>query len=97
MEPSKVISDQYGHSVIQKTDGSQLRGKVVNYYNDSIGIQSNSIDSANITRILRKEIASLDPSRVSPMPAGLANSLTRDDILDMLAYLSRESESPVNE
>lgn len=93
IEPSKVISDQYAVSVIQKTDGTQLYGKVVNYYGDSIGIQTNSLDSANIIRVSRKDIASLQPSPISSMPQGLLNSFTREDILDLLGYLLPEGLS----
>ncbi|MCZ6671421.1 MAG: c-type cytochrome, partial [Verrucomicrobia bacterium] len=91
IEPSKVISDQYGLTLIQKTDGTQLHGKVVNYYGDSIGFQTNSLDSANIIRIPRKEISSIEQSPVSPMPPSLISILTKDDILDMLGYLRAES------
>ena len=93
IEPSKVISDQYGFSVIQKTDGTQLHGRVVNYYGDSIGIQTNSLDAANIMRVPRNEIASLESSPVSPMPPGLLSTLSKEDILDLLAYLHSESSS----
>lgn len=93
IEPSKVISDLYGSSVIRKTDGTQIYGNVVNYFGDSIGIQSNSLNAADILRIPRKDILSLEPSPVSPMPPGLLNTLTREDILDLLAYLRYESHS----
>ena len=93
IEPSKVISDQYGVSVIRKTDGTQIHGNVVNYKEDSIGFQLNSLDAANVLRISRKDIVSLEPSPISPMPPGLLSSLTRIDILDMLAYLRAESHS----
>ena len=33
------------------------------------------------------DIARREPSTVSPMPSGLLNSLTREEILDLLAYL----------
>ncbi len=93
IEPSKVISDQYGISVIRKTDGTQIHGNVVNYYGDSIGIQSNSLNAADILRIPRKDIVSLEPSPISPMPSGLLSTLTREDILDLLAYLRHENHS----
>ncbi len=91
VEPSKVISDQYGMSVIKKADGTEIHGRVVNYYGDSIGIQTDSLDAANISRIPRTDILSLEPSPVSPMPSGLLSTLTRKDILDMVAFLSSGS------
>jgi len=97
IEPSKVISDQYGISVIRKTDGTQIHGNVVNYYGDSIGFQSNSLNAADILRIPRKDIVSLEPSPISPMPPGLLSTLTREDILDLLAYLRYENHSTEND
>ncbi len=91
VEPSKVISDQYGMSVIKKADGTEIHGRVVNYYGDSIGIQTDSLNAANISRIPRTDILSLEPSPVSPMPSGLLSTLTRKDILDMVAFLSSGS------
>jgi len=91
IEPSKVISDQFGMSVVRKTDGSEVHGKVVNYYGESIGIQTDPLNAAEVIRIPRKEIASLEASPVSPMPPALLSTLTRKDILDMIAYLKSES------
>ena len=33
------------------------------------------------------EIAKREPSKISPMPTGLLNNLTKEEILDLLAYL----------
>lgn len=87
IEPSKVISDQYGISVIEKTDGTQLHGRVVNYYQDKIGFQTDLLNSAEVLRIPKSEIVSLELSPVSSMPAGLLDTLSRNDILDMIAWL----------
>ncbi len=93
VEPSKVISDQYGLTLIQKNDGTELHGRVVNYYGDSISIQTNSLDAANLIRVPTKEITTMDASPVSSMPPGLLSTLTKDDILDMLAYLQDQNAS----
>jgi putative heme-binding domain-containing protein len=87
IEPSKVISDQYGLTVIQKTDGTQLHGKVVNYYTDRIGLQTDSLDSANILRLPNSEISSIRASKISSMPPGLLNIFSRGEILDLVAWL----------
>jgi len=97
IEPSKVISDHYGVSVIRKTDGNQIYGNVVNYYGDAIGFQSDSLNAADILRIPRKDIVSLELSPISPMPPGLLSTLTREDILDLLAYLHYENPSTGND
>ncbi|MCB1121411.1 MAG: c-type cytochrome [Verrucomicrobiae bacterium] len=87
LEPSKVISDQYGYTLIRKTDGQQLYGKVVNYYGDSIGFQVDPLNAAEILRIPQDQIESMEDSPVSPMPPGLLNTHSREEILDLLAFL----------
>lgn len=87
LEPSKVISDQYGTTLIQKTDGTQLHGRVVNYFGDAIGFQTDSLDAANVLRIPKTEITAMVPSPISSMPPGLLNTFSRDEIVDLLAWL----------
>ena len=35
----------------------------------------------------RKQVTSIEPSKVSLMPPGLLNILTKDEVLDLLAYV----------
>ncbi|PYI88776.1 MAG: hypothetical protein DME26_02840, partial [Verrucomicrobia bacterium] len=47
--------------------------------------------------IKKIEIAERRPSKVSPMPDGLVNLLTQEEILDLLAYIeSTGKESAAN-
>ena len=40
-----------------------------------------------MANVRRSEILSIEPSKVSPMPEGLLNSLKEEEILDLIAYL----------
>ena len=40
-----------------------------------------------MTNVKRADIESIEPSKVSPMPEGLLNSLQLDEIQDLVAYL----------
>ncbi|MFM7832675.1 MAG: hypothetical protein ACKPJD_12840, partial [Planctomycetaceae bacterium] len=50
-----------------------------------------------MTTIPRDEIEETQPSKVSMMPAGLINTLNRDEVLDLIAYLQSggDPDSPV--
>ena len=85
--PSKVISDQYGAVVVSTTDGKVVSGRVVNLNNDTMSLNTNMLDPEAQTGIDRKTIEEVKPSPVSMMPQGLINTLNRDDILDLIAYL----------
>ena len=44
-------------------------------------------EPGKMTNVKRAEIESIEPSKVSPMPEGLLNSLQLDEIQDLVAYL----------
>ena len=86
LEPSKVISDQYQNEEIVTTTGKLLIGRVVDESPDWVVLQPNPLEATRI-EIKKSEIESRQPSKVSPMPANLADVLTADEILDLIAYL----------
>ena len=85
--PSKVISDQYGAVTISTTDGQIVTGRIVNLSGDSININTNMLDPNLQVGIDRKKIEETRPSTTSMMPEGLLNTLNREEILDLMAYL----------
>lgn len=87
IEPSKVISDQYEASVFVLDSGLQVIGRIVNLNADRIMVSENMLDPGNLTTVLRSEIDEQFVSNTSMMPEGLLNHLSRDEILDLVAYL----------
>lgn len=87
VKPSKTISDQYQAVTIATTNGRVVTGRVVNLSGDSLSINSDMYDPDSTIRIRRGEIEEMEPSPVSMMPEGLLNSLNRDEVLDLVAYL----------
>lgn len=87
VEPSKQISDQYGSVQIITLDGKVVVGRIVNLAGDSYRVQTNMLDPGALVAVDRKQIDEILPSKVSMMPAGLLDTLQKDEILDLLAYL----------
>ena len=87
IEPSKVISDQYEAMIFLLDSGKQVSGRVVNLNGRRLMVSENMLDPGNLTTINRDEIEESFTSKVSMMPKGLLNNLTRDDVLDLVAYL----------
>ena len=54
---------------------------------DGIMMMTDMFDPNGFTNVNRKDIESIENSKVSPMPEGLLNTLQKDEILDLLAYL----------
>ena len=87
IEPSKVISDQYQAIVVTTTAGKTITGRIINLAGEGIHINTDMLDPDKITVVNRDQIERIGPSKVSPMPEGLIDSLNQDEILDLVAYL----------
>lgn len=88
IEPGKTVSDLYGNVVITRRDGESLAGRIVYHLqDDSVMVGSDMFNPAQTVKVDRKDILSIEPSKMSPMPDGLLSSLTQDELLDLLAYL----------
>jgi putative heme-binding domain-containing protein len=87
IEPSKEISDQYNSVVVTQEDGTMTIGRVVNLNGDTLNLQENMLDPNALTNIDARKVKSIEPSTISMMPPGLLNTLTKDDVLDLMAYL----------
>jgi putative heme-binding domain-containing protein len=85
--PSKVISDQYGAIMVQTSDGRTVVGRIMNLNGDTMMINTNMLDPNAQVSIDRKKIEETRSSPLSLMPEGLLNTLDREEILDLLAFL----------
>ncbi len=88
LNPSKVINEQYGQLVYELKSGKQVIGRLVETSGDTDVVATNPTNPlADHVRINKKDVDNIRPSRVSSMPDGLLNTLTEDDVLDLLAYM----------
>ena len=87
LEPSKVVSDQFQNTVIVKKDGDDVSGRITDENAESLIVLPNMLAPEVTMEIPIAEVAKRVPSKVSPMPEGLLNNLTREEILDLIAYL----------
>ncbi|MCC7476591.1 MAG: c-type cytochrome [Pirellulales bacterium] len=87
MEPSKVVSDQYQAVVITTSGGQVVTGRITNFNKEGIMVNTNMQDPNAIVTIDRPEIESMEPSPTSMMPAGLLNTLSEAELLDLMAFL----------
>ncbi len=87
IEPNKAISDQYQATVFQLDDGRIVTGRIANLNKRGYMIQTNMLDPGNFTTIETESIVGMRPSTVSMMPEGLLDTMTQDDVLDLVAFL----------
>jgi putative heme-binding domain-containing protein len=87
LNPSKEINEQFSAVRVRTLDGRVFSGVVTNLNGDTLTLCPDLADP-NLREVIdRKEIEILEPSKLSPMPAGLLNPLTKDEILDLAAYI----------
>src|SRR5262249_44994714 len=87
LEPSKVIDKKYRTAVVHLDNGQTLAGIIVAQDAKSIRIAADPAQPDAVRDIPRSRIEEMKESDVSLMPVGLLNTLTRDEIWDLLAYL----------
>ncbi len=87
IEPDKEISDQYGAILIQLKNGDTVTGRVGNLNGDTLQVVENMFAPNDFTRVDRRNVQSIEPSRTSMMPGGLLNYFNEDEINDLVAYL----------
>ena len=87
IHPSKVISDQYASKTWITLDGRVVTGRVANLSGDTLRINTNMLDPAAMVNVDRTMIDEVTDSPVSMMPEGLLNTLSEEEMLDLMAYL----------
>ena len=85
--PSKVIAEQYLDTIIRLKSKEVIIGKVLQESDDSLVIRPNPLKPDDLRTIKKSDIDVRKVSKISPMPEGLVNAFSHDEILDLIAYL----------
>lgn len=86
IEPSRNIDAKYRKFMFEMDSGKYVSGNIVSEDDASVTVQTGP--TADQQQVLAKdEIEGSRPSPVSIMPTGILNSLDKEQILDLLAYL----------
>lgn len=86
VNPSKEINEQFVPIAVT-TEEQVITGVVVNLNGDTVTLNTDGADPNQRVTIDRKQVLSIEPSKLSPMPTGLLNLLTNDEVLDLVAYV----------
>ncbi len=86
LEPSLVVSNRYQNVQFEMKNGDELLGMIVKDNGESLVVQLGPSD-ALIQTLKKTDIKSQQPQNSSPMPLGLLNVLSKEEIFDLLAYL----------
>ena len=87
INPSKEINEQFAPIIVTKNSGETLSGVVVNLNGDFVTLNTDLSDPDQRVNVDRKEVRSIAPSPISPMPPMLLMMLQKEEILDLTAYI----------
>ncbi len=88
IQPSKVISDQYAATEFTMKDGSVVSGRLKNEENGKYYISMNPFAPQTLQVVLKKDVVKTKLSDVSIMYPGTINRLNKEELKDLLAYLT---------
>jgi putative heme-binding domain-containing protein len=89
LEPSRVVAENYQNDAFQLRDGRVVVGRIVpgDYRSPELTVMPDLLAPETTVTVSKSDIESHQPSPTSPMPTGLVDTLSREEILDLLAYL----------
>jgi len=87
VDPSKVISDQYRGSTIETSGGEVITGRITSETGEKLTVVTDPEDATKIREIAKGDVDLVEPSKVSLMPDKLLDVLSKQEVLDLLAYL----------
>lgn len=86
LEPSRAVPDAERDTIVTLHDGRRRVGRVVAGDEGVLALRER-YGPGGVQRLAREDIEALEPAPLSPMPAGLLDSLAAEEILDLLAWL----------
>ncbi len=88
--PSNVVAEKYRNMQVVTTDGRVITGRVItggDYRSKTLRIATDPLRPSQVVEIAKADIESYEPSPTSPMPEGLLNTLSAEDVGHLLAFL----------
>lgn len=87
LAPSKIVDEKYRNLSIVTKDGAVIVGRLVGGDERSLILSVNPLQPSQTVQVAKDDIEAQEPSLVSPMPQGLLNTFTEEEILDLLAAI----------
>ena len=92
LEPSAKIDDKYATYVFDTESGKIVTGMILEQTPQAVKVIENPLTKAEAITLKASEIVERKKSPSSIMPKGLLDKLTREEILDLVAYLAARGD-----
>ena len=83
----EVVSEQFQNTTVFLKNGDDHTGRLMAETGDQLVLVPNQLQPDTKVSVKKTDVARRSFSKISPMPANLADGLTKDDLLDMLAFI----------
>jgi putative heme-binding domain-containing protein len=93
LDPSAKINEKFQSYGFETDSGSVVTGLIVEETPDVVKIVENPLVKAQAVELKKSEIIERKKAPTSIMPKGLLDKLTREEILDLIAYLAARGNS----
>jgi putative heme-binding domain-containing protein len=87
LEPSATINGRFFHSRFVLKNGTVVTGSVVEVVDKKIVVAPVMMNPQATVEIAESDVKTEEPSPVSAMPAGLLNGFTKEQIVELMAFL----------
>jgi putative heme-binding domain-containing protein len=87
LEPSRDIDAKYQAHTFLLESGLVVTGMIVETTQDEVRVMIDPLAKGEPTVIKKSQIEHQSVSEISPMPTGLLNRLTHEEILDLVAFV----------
>jgi len=87
LEPSAEINGRFFHTTFTLKDGTIITGSIVEIVDKTIFVAPVMVSPQATVEIAEADVKSEAPSPISPMPAGLLNAFTKEQVVELMAFL----------
>jgi putative heme-binding domain-containing protein len=87
IEPSSRIHENFRNTTLLTTEGRVITGVIAHEDDKTYRVATNLLTPASFTAVSKQDVEQKTLSTVSPMPMGLVNVLTREEIMNLLAFI----------
>jgi putative heme-binding domain-containing protein len=90
LSPNLSVAEQYRQEAIETHSGQTHIGRIIpegDYRKETLKLALDPLDASKVIVIDKKEIAEHKSVPTSPMPSGLLDTFTIEEIRDLLAFL----------
>ncbi len=94
LEPSSTIHEKYQNTQFILNNGRVVSGVVVKQNRKAFHVMTNLLTPNSITQVPKKSVDEKLASKVSPMPEGLVNVLSQEEIVHLLSFLEAGNDLP---